>query len=238
MKRTLRVVSVVVTVAIVAGASAASAAVGEKKKPKPPVALTAAQIQGALLALTDMPTGWAVFHPTNEGQASATDGLCNGPNAKARADTAGETAYGTATYAQDPKNGPAISEVLNAYPTVDAAKALMTATRLALNGCQTWSVPGPNGITMSEAATPLSFAKIGDDAVAVRETSTNMFEGQPGATAVADTVVIRKGNHVVLVTRVGVSADPAQLQTFAATALSKFGVALAAAQKTAQGHKK
>jgi hypothetical protein len=120
---------------------------------------------------------------------------------------------------------------------VAAAKALMTATQSAVSSCQTWMVPGANGITVNATATALSFSKIGDDTIAVRETATNMFNGQPGAMSTIDNVVIRKGNHVLVLARIGTSADPSQLQTFAATALSKFGVALAAAQK-AQGHKR
>jgi hypothetical protein len=59
-----------------------------------------------------------------------------------------------------------------------------------------------------------------------------MFQGQPGASAVIDAVTLRKGNHVVTVERLGSSADPAQLQQYAQTALNKLGVELAAAKKT------
>jgi hypothetical protein len=228
------------TVALVAG-QAGAAVVAKGNKPKSTVlVLTNAQIPLALLALSDMPTGWAVVPVSpSTSAASATAGYCNGPNEKARADAAGDVADGFSYFAQDPTNGPAISETLYAFPTVNQAEAMLAATQAAISGCTTWQTASPsgNGITINWTASALSFPKISDQIIAVRQQGTNMFNGQPGGTVVIDAVTLRKGNHVVGVDRVGTSADPAQLQQYAQAALNKFGVELAAAKK-ASGHKK
>lgn len=232
-----RVIALSVALVIVLAGTAAA-----KGKPKPPknLVLTNEQIAPALLALADMPTGWAV-EPTDPSttQASATTGYCNGPNEKARADAANDAASGFSYFAQDPKNGPAISETVYAFPTVDQAKAMLAATQTAIGGCTNWQTTSAagNGITMTWTAAALSFPKITDQIVAVRQQGTNMFQGQPGASVVVDVVSLRKGNHLVTVQRLGASADPAQLQQYAQAALNKLGVELAAAKK-ASGHKK
>jgi PknH-like extracellular domain len=216
--------------------------VAAKGNPKPPknVVLTNDQIAQALLALSDMPTGWAAEpSQASDTQASATNGYCNGPNQKARADTAGDAGSGFSSFAQDPKNGPAISETVFAFPTVDQAKAMLAATQAAISGCTTWQTASDAGlgITITWTASALSFPKITDQILAARQQGTNMFQGQSGASVVIDNVYLRKGNHVVNVDRLGTSADPAQLQQYAQAGLNKLGVELAAAKK-ASGHKK
>ena len=78
MRRVLGI-ALVAIIAIVALAPAA----GAKSKPKPAkvVVLTTGQLTPALLALDDMPTGWAgQALQASAFQASTTAGICNGPN--------------------------------------------------------------------------------------------------------------------------------------------------------------
>jgi hypothetical protein len=230
-----RLIVVGVSVVLVVLGTVPAAAKG-KPQPPNPIALKNEQIAVALLGLSDMPTGWAVVPlPASDTQASATNGYCNGPNEKARAEAANDVAAGLSSFAQDPKNGPMISETMYAFPTVADAQAFLAATQSAVSSCTSgWQTASSLGseITVSWTASALSFPKITDQVLGVRQQGTNMFQGQAGASGVIDVATLRKGNHVLSVERFGTAADPAQLQQYAQAALNKFGVELAAVKKT------
>jgi hypothetical protein len=217
-----------------------------KSKPKPPkvVVLTADQLGTAMLALTDMPTGWA-GSPTTAGsdQASTTNGICNQSNAMARAQASGVVTSAMTRFAQDPNNGPIIDEVAYVFPSTKAAQQFVESSKQQIEACTAgWQSPNPNApsITVQWTVAPMSFTKLGDNTYAFRETATNQVNGQNGATFTLDSVYIAKDNNVVSVSRSGAasllgtaSTDSGQLQQFSDKALSKLGVTLAAAKKAA-----
>jgi hypothetical protein len=201
-------------------------------KPKP-IALTNEQIQSALIAVNDFPTGWSSYPiPPEQNVPSATEGICNGPNELARAQNKGSSGQGRVAFTSNPSQGPLVSESLYSFPSDRQAKAYMKATTDQASACsapwQTSPPPGaPSGTTTRVTIAGLSFPKVaGDQVLALRETETEQLNGQDLTTLTIDLVELRKGNHVLLVAFGGTSPDVNQLQTYVRKAYSKFGVAL------------
>jgi hypothetical protein len=232
------IVGVALSVLVITAVTAPEAVGFDAKKKPKPVALSNEQIAAALLALDDFPAGWAALQGQASNAASATEGFCNGPNAQARAQNAGVVGAGTTDFAQDPQNGPIISEQLFSFPTTDAAKLMMKTTSDQVKAC-TSAFPvtppsgSPAGLTLQDTVTALSFPKFGaDQASALRESTTRQLDGQNiGQPSIGDTVYFRKGNHVLAVTRAAASPDVNDLRMYVQNAYSKFGVALQQARK-------
>jgi hypothetical protein len=207
-----------------------------KTNPKP-VTLTAAQVTPALLALTDMPSGWAAY--PNSGTvppASATGGICNGPNALARSAAVGGGGIASTAFFKDVNVGPAISESVYGYPSVKAAKDYIVATEAAVAACSAgWDVANDNqpGGTVHWTISALSFDKLGDQVSARRDVGTNMYQGAAGSTGTVDEVDTRIGNNIIHVTRTATAADQAELLRYTQKSVAKFGVALQAAKQSA-----
>jgi hypothetical protein len=226
-----------VALAALSVAGLGSQAVGLSSKPKP-IALTNEQIPSALLALDDFPTGWSTAPlPEGANTVSATAGICNGPTALARAQGARVVGYGAIRFTSNPNQGPFVDELLYSFPSERRAKAFVKATSNQASACTTpWQLPPVSGLPMGASARAtiagLSFPKlVGDQVVAARETFTEQLNGEDISTVTEDEVLLRKGNHALVVGYLATSPDVNQLQTYVRKAYSKFGAALQNARK-------
>jgi hypothetical protein len=206
MTRCAGALALVVAFVIGAG-TAAAAAPANKPRPKP-VVFANEQVPSALLAVEDFPAGWAGVQKS----AGAPEGACNGPNALARAQSAGVVGMGEANFAKDPTNGPFVSASLYSFPSVAAAKTFMRTSAVQVKACTTqWQTPNPQqprpGDTWTWTVSAMSFPRVGDQVVAWREVATaecspplcSMSVSSPPKPV--DEVYVRKGNNVLRVVR-------------------------------------
>jgi hypothetical protein len=225
-----------VIAAVVVSATGMHAAAARSSEPEP-VVLTSERAAPALLALDDMASGWTPSpNGSTIGPPSATGGICNGPNAAARAEAGRGSQVGSSRFYKDAQVGPIVAEAIYTFPDAKAAKAFLAATEAQVAACSAgWDEPNPllaNG-TIHFAIAPLSLARLGDQVSATRELATNMYQGAAGATATTDVVSTRLGNNVVQVSRIGRGSDQRDLVTNMKKALAKFAVAVQAAKKAA-----
>jgi hypothetical protein len=228
-------VLVVLATAVVLPSASTSA------KTNPKVELTTDQLNAALLALEDMPPGWAAQQRSPAvDRTSTTGGVCNGPNALLRAQMSGVLAHAYSTFSQDPSTGPLIGEAIYVFPAGHHARQFVDAAKHQVAACTTgWQAPSlvNPAITWQYSVSPLSFTKLGDDTYAWRQVGTSQSPGTPGPSLTMDLVYVAEGNNAVVVARdatssVGAaSTDVDQLQQYSQKARSKLAVALAAAKE-------
>jgi hypothetical protein len=221
---------------------AAAAPVGAKT-PKPPknvVVLTNDQIKtDALLALTDMPTGYAadLTDLATNSQPNGTTGLCNGPNGVARAQAQSAVGIGDSDFAQNPSFGPFLGEGVYSFPSAKQAAAFVDATRSQMS-CGTYNA-SPNGAAIKYTISQIAYTKVGDDTLALRQTSASAEPGSTGVSGSADQITVRLANNVILIAYGGLGGPNATLeQQYVGKALSKLGVAIAVAKQAAKKTKK
>ena len=148
-----------------------------------------------VLAVKDLPKGWAVNTQAPPNTPNPTGGPCNGPNAAARAETAGSTATAQANLVNS-RVGSVIYEVVYGFPTTKQAKAFMETNRAILTSCPASDrVNATNGRTYHDTATAVSFPKIGDDTVAYVQTDAPV-DGNGAAVSFNDAYV-RSGTLVL-----------------------------------------
>jgi hypothetical protein len=179
-----------------------------------------------MLAITDMPTGWAVNTVTPPLTANPTSGSCNGPNAAARAEAAGSTAMAESQYIKDPVAGPYLSEVVWAFPTPKQAKAFMKANRKVVASCPRDDYVNPvDGQTYHRSLGAESFTKVGDEALATRVTQS--LPNNPGSiTSASDSVFARSGRFVLNLANGGLSVDSNLTSQYTRKALDKLAPVL------------
>lgn len=221
----IAVVSVLAAGPLYSGVAAASGS-----KPKNVVVLSTAEVQPALFVLTDMPTGYAATSNPNA-TPSGTSGFCNGPNEAARAQAQGVTGSGSVEFAQNPDFGPFLSENVYSFPSVQTASAMLSSERSQV-ACGMYNSVN-DGVSLSESIAPIAFAKAGDDLVAFRLTSTTTGTGSSPTTASEDQITVRLANNVITVGYGGIGGpNAATEQQYVGTAISKLGVAIAAAKNS------
>jgi hypothetical protein len=233
--RTAAAVAALVTV-FAAGPFYSGVAAASGSKPKNVVVLSTAQVQPALFVLTDMPTGYAATSDSNT-TPSGTTGFCNGPNEPARAQAQGVVGSGGVEFAQNPNFGPFLSEFVYSFPSAQAASAMLSSERSQV-ACGTYNSVN-NGVSLSESIAPIAFAKAGDDLAAFRLTTSTTGTGSSPTTAAEDQITVRIANNVITVAYGGIGGPSATTeQQYVGTAISKLGVAIAAAKKQQAAAKK
>ena len=233
-------------VAIVAVSVAMASPAGAKKAPStttttiradPKVTvLTAAQITPALLALTDMPAGWAT---SPQGSVLApgtqTGGICNGPDAQSRAIAAGGGGAASSAFYKDAQVGPIISEEVYGFPTVKAATTFMAANQAAITGCPAgWDLASPvvSGGTEHFLVSELSADKIGDQSSRVERRPRTCTTGRPVRRPRSTSCT--RGSATTSSTRTTLCPVVTwRVQHLTQKAFDKFGVLLQQAKKTA-----
>jgi len=141
-------------------------------------------------------------------------------------------ASGIVAYDKDSESGVGIGEVILAFPSSKQAKKFMAASRAATRTCRSYETT--SGKT---AVTRLSVPRLGDDVIGERTTTTESPTGSsdsgpraPGL--VVETAFVRRGNHIVMLSRWGPKGDVDELRAFAETALARLDDALGAAPRS------
>ncbi len=178
-----------------------------------PATITEEQLQGTLLTLEDMPTGYSPL-PEDDGEPS--DLFCDGRDPGDEVDE--HVSADAPLFALNATTGPIITSIAGAYPSDEQASEFIAAFLNAAQQC-----PGPfptpgdeNGGTTTIA--PLSFGNYGDEAAAIRIT----LEGGL-LPATIDLVDVRVGPIVYVVgeiTTVG-GADIPQFEALIQTQLER-----------------
>ena len=210
---------------IVAALVLALTAVPAAAKSKPPKVLTQEQLQAALLALSDMPSGWAAS------PIQPATGVCNGPTLPQLVQQGAPAATVDSQFAQDETVGPLVNERLANFKTAAAAKADFALIRDTYTKCTAWDAVLPSGSAYHYTLTPESFSKAGDQTAAFRVVASP--QGQTGViSATYDLVFVRKGNVLVPVA-VGALTIPSDLtQQFVGKAMAKLSTSQVQATTT------
>ena len=186
-------------------------------KPSDSTVLTASQIERALLTLSDLPQNAGFMAVPGDAQSGAslareTGGTCDGPNLFALAEKAKSSASGMATFINENTDGPVDSQIVFAFSSVATATQFVNAAKKQVEQCtKGWSAS--TGIDPADPPTQWSvelrpIAKIGDQRVAWRATGTGGPDDvtrDPDLPIFNDAAVVRVGNHVVVVSRSGIS---------------------------------
>jgi hypothetical protein len=161
---------------------------------------TQAQLQNALLALSDMPTGYATEPVDN----SPATGVCGKPSVSSRipSDAEAKSEFSKSTF------GPFLADTIDSYKSVDVAKNFISTEQADASSCTTFKDPSDGSDII---IAPLSFPQLGDETFAVRVTTT----------IPVDLIFIRKANVLVYVGFGGLNVDSSQTETFARQALTK-----------------
>jgi hypothetical protein len=200
------------------------------KIPKNVVVLSSAQVMSALLALTDMPTGYAGDADTTNTTPNATGGVCKGPNVAAIVQASGAAATGRVAFTQNPATGPSVRNTVVSLSTSKMAHALVSTFQTQAQSCTTYVTTAGGGTPISVAVSRISFPNVGDETFATRATASG---SSPGTTSgSADEVVVRSQNNVIFFeVSALVGPDTNTEQQLLGKAVSKLGVVIASAAK-------
>ncbi|MFI7062232.1 hypothetical protein ACIBL3_14705 [Kribbella sp. NPDC050124] len=138
---------------------------------KAPVARTKATLTKALLALEDLPAGFAI-DPAAEGddgtELSSTNAKCAKLVQLFNADSTPGAKVGVTREFSGGQNGPFVGETLEAMPSAAATTAYLTSVKAAVKACSKAKLSiegaGSSTVTVTEVAAP----KAGTTPVAVR----------------------------------------------------------------------
>jgi hypothetical protein len=206
-----------VILAAACSSSSTSATTSTKPSTVAPSGLySAAQAKAALLTIGDMPTGWATF-VVPATKPSTTTGACEGPNV---AEITKNASAETIAYAQDPQTGPAFSDELYVFPSIDAAKAAMSTFRTISAKCTSFTATDSSGKKEPATIGALSFAAVGGD----DSMGTRLTIGKTGGPQVInDIATVRKANVVFNIELVGFSPDTDTFTQLTTKAVAKLG---------------
>jgi hypothetical protein len=194
-----------------------STAFAEPKAKRQP---TVEQLQAHLLALEDMPVGYALDQTPPTG-ASQTLGFCNGPNFLAMVEAIPGSQHAGVSYEKNPVTGPVLGESAYSFPTTKAAKSLFAQMKKVAKGCTAWDGTSPSGNAYHYTLTASSAAKAGDQSLSYRLTAG--LPDRPGTISSAgDVALVRSGRVVVNVQQTGLTLDSELTPQYVVKALKKI----------------
>jgi hypothetical protein len=164
--------------------------------------LTQAQLQSALLTVTDLPTGWSTTPPSTNKK-----GLCN----KASVNKAVPPAATTEADFVMGREIPFFGEQLLSYADDSTAARALDKYQSNASSCTTFEQDG-----VKVDVGQLSMPPLGDRTIGYRLT---LHQG--GASVILDTAVIQRGPLIVYTGYGDLSADTEQLVTFTKLAYDK-----------------
>jgi hypothetical protein len=234
--RALLVVLVVVGIGVFASGTATAAS--------KPMALTADQIDAALVTFPELPAepGLAAPPPMptiTSLTAIQTDSICNGPNEAALGQAAGYQSVGVQVLAQpSTSDGPFPSEALYAFPSVQTAKKFTQTYGHEGDSCHNAWMASPFG-RPDEGYAPIAWTlknvkppKLGDQLFGFQVLGQDPEVGQ----RINEVLVVRLGNHVVVMGRSGLAKvmtdSSARIAASAKIAVAKLKTAVQKATKT------
>lgn len=180
--------------------------------------LSESQLKGALLTVTDLPTGYksvpvkpkSSSGPSKSDNADcakrykAIDKVTDKASAKAEADFEG------------PGLGTVLQQNLASYADENQVKTgLATLTKL-FSDCPTFSQTDADG-KIDYTLSPLSFPKLGDETLAIGVTIKNS-----SITAAADIVISRLGRNLQLIVQGGLGTDAVALEKAARAGVTRL----------------
>ena len=161
--------------------------------------LTEAQLQSALLTVTDLPTGWSTTPQSPNKMGACNQALVISPAAIAEADFV------------KGKNVPFFGERLAAYPDDATAARAFDNFQSSASTCTTHQQDGAT-VNIGQLSVP----PLGDRTIGYRQTLN-----QGGASVVVDTTLIQQGPLLVYTGYGDFGADTEQLATFTNLAYDK-----------------
>jgi hypothetical protein len=173
-------------------------------------AFNTAELNGALLRVSDLPSGFTSAPPTPS--TSSDTQVCNQPDPTV---TLKPSAQAEADFKKS-ELGPFVFELMIAWSEPSTAKSFLDRVRAAAGSCTSYQTTD-NGETDTSTVSPLPFPKLGDDTVAVR-----LSVSGASLPADVDVAAIRKGPVALLVVQLAVGAiDSAITEQAARAAMSR-----------------
>ncbi len=166
-------------------------------------------MNGALLTISDMPTGFTTTPPSASNNTSTVCGLQNYAN---RALARGEVDF---QRQPSPLSITYVGDIIDVLPA-GVAKTAIDQVQAGLSSCTTFTSTS-SGQPITFHVSPLSFPRLDDQTLAIR------MNGQPqsgvlqGTALLADVIVIRSGNNLAVVINLGLSAVDSSLSESLAT---------------------
>lgn len=202
-----------------AAPSASSATPTPTPTPTPSATVTDAQLKTALLATTDMPSGWSVSPDDDDEEDDSGDDEC--PELSALEDEFERVPDAEVSFSKD-QLGPFFNESIGAFASVEEVTRALTQYDAALAKCKTFTMTDEeSGEKIQATVGPLSFAKLGDHVVSYR-----MSMKFDAGMYTLDTAIVRVRNYAVLVvgSSVRTSIGGGQISTAELEALARKAV--------------
>lgn len=191
--------------------------------------LTDAQIEKALLAVDDLPSGWSVSaddEDEDEDDDSDSETSADNPECQKLMDAMDgddeSEAFGEGEVSfQQSEWGPFLSQSVSSKEGDEIEKA-MTAFREAFETCESFTETDADGTKTEFKISDMSFPDLGDDTVALKMSAE--AEGFPVDVPL---VVVRVDQNVILLASFGIGQgmDAKELETVARTAVTKVKAA-------------
>jgi hypothetical protein len=181
--------------------------------------LTRAQIETALLSVSDLPSGWSKTPDEKDDESEDTiePARCQAVINALDDDSTNAAAKGEANFNKGGAFGTIMSETISSYSReVDSRVVQHIAD--AFSECPTFTSTDEEGEVSTVTVSPMSFANLGDQTLAV----TMTFESSMFTVSVNVAYVVVGHNVVALINGGLGGADGAQFEKFAKQAVSKL----------------
>jgi hypothetical protein len=144
----------------------------------------------------------------------SSTGFCGGPNLN---DRTMPTASAIRRFVEDPTYGNFIDVGIWSYDTEAEAAAALAVTEQQASSCTEYTSTTESGETLVRTISPLSFPRLGDETLALREGITQ----DAGFDAVHDVVFVQEGQLTIGVSIIGLSADVGLLETLSRASVDR-----------------
>lgn len=209
------------------GGGRAASPTATTTSPSPtPTPVAEAQLEAALLATADMPSGWAVTPDDDEEDDDSGDDEC--PELAALEDRFEEVPDAEVSFAKS-ELGPFFTQSVGAFASADVVTQALGQYDAALAKCKSFTITDDDsGEKMRATLAPLSFATLGEQTVAYR-----MTMAFSAGTYTLDSAIVRVRSYAVLVVGTSIrtsvgggSISTKELEAFARKAVEKVSSSL------------
>lgn len=181
--------------------------------------LSRAQIRSALLSVSDLPAGWALTpdEEDDESEDSVSPAKCEDVLDALDDDSTDAAAEAEANFNKGGAFGTILSESISSYDDVVDANVVQDIAD-AFSECPTFTSTDSDGEVSKVTVSPMSFANLGDQTLAVAMTlESSMF------TVSVNVAYVVVGHNVVAMVQGGIAgADGAQLEKLTKQAIMKL----------------
>ncbi|WP_436698491.1 hypothetical protein [Nocardioides sp. BYT-33-1] len=182
--------------------------------------LTQAQAKAALLAVTDMPSGWTLGEEDDgedDSDDEVTPARCDKVMEALDDDSSEPSVEEEINLNKGGAFGTFLSETISSFPEeIDEDRLQQVAD--ALSDCSSFSTVDEDGVKSDFKVAPLSMANLGDASLAIA-----MTVDSEGFSATMNVVMIQIGHNGITLLNGGLAgADGADLETFGKQAIQKL----------------